>query len=108
VTVSGVVVACRPEDLSGVIDSLDALPWAEVHHTDAAGKLVVSIEARDAGESIARLREIQTLPGVVMAELGGYYVDEEGDEPERISPPPPPTERTTSRRTAKRRREEQS
>jgi nitrate reductase NapAB chaperone NapD len=74
VTISGIVVACRPADLEETADALGALPWAEVHHRDAGGRLVVTIEAEDTDQSMERLREVQGLPRVLMAELAGFYV----------------------------------
>jgi nitrate reductase NapAB chaperone NapD len=80
VNISGIVVACRPQDLAGTTEALDALPWAEVHYTDPRGRLVATIEAADTDESMARLSEIQALPRVLMAELAGYYLDEDGQQ----------------------------
>ncbi len=75
--ISGVVVACRPEHLSAVTDGINALPWAEVHHTDPQGRLVVTVEASDADASIDCVRKLQDLPHVSMAEMAQYCVDEE-------------------------------
>ena len=67
--VSGVVVACRPEHLDPVAEAVEALPWAQVHHRDGQGRLVVTIEAADEDEGAARLRGLQQLEHVVMAEM---------------------------------------
>ena len=75
-TVSGIVMACRPEhldEMSGVVNGLD---WAEVHYTDGGGRLVVTIEAADIHESIERLKELQGLPFAIMAELAEFVVEE--------------------------------
>jgi nitrate reductase NapAB chaperone NapD len=77
VIISGVVVACRSEDAAELSQRIDALPWADVHHRDSTGRLVITIEAADTDESVARVLEIQGLPRVVMAEMAGYYLDEE-------------------------------
>ncbi len=74
--VSGIVVACRPGDIGSVSERIDALPWGEVHHCDPNGRLIVVIEAEDTEESMARLKRVQALPHVLMAELGAYYLDE--------------------------------
>jgi nitrate reductase NapAB chaperone NapD len=76
VTLSGVVVACRPEDVDGVIAAVNAFGWAEVHQTDGRGRLVVTIEARDIEESMDRLTALQALPRVLSAELAQFYVGE--------------------------------
>ena len=46
-TVSGIVVACRPEHLAEMTEAVNAFSWAEVHYTDPKGRLVVTIEADD-------------------------------------------------------------
>ena len=67
--VSGVVVACRPESLDLVAEAVEAFAWAQVHHRDGHGRLVVTIEAADEGEGAARLRDLQQIEHVVMAEM---------------------------------------
>jgi nitrate reductase NapD len=79
VNVSGVVVACRPENLDPVADAVRAFPWAEVHHRDPRGRLVVTIEAADADGCAGRLRELQQLEHVVMAEMAEYVTLPDGD-----------------------------
>jgi len=68
-------MACRPEDLAATIAVVDGLAWASVHHTEPAGRLVVTIEAADVDESIERLKQLQGLPRVLMAELAQYCVE---------------------------------
>jgi nitrate reductase NapAB chaperone NapD len=109
VNISGIVVACRPEDLDGTTEALNALPWIEVHYTDPRGRLVATIEAADTDESMARLVEVQALPRVLMAELAGYYLDEdEQPDSSEAKAASPGADRNSSRRIATRRREEES
>ena len=77
-TVSGIVVACRPDDLTEAKEVLNGLTWAEVHYTDPDGRLVVTIEAEDVEESMDRLKQLQGLPRVLMAELA-EFVEEDDD-----------------------------
>jgi len=72
VNVSGIVVACRPENLDPVAEAVEAFPWAQVHHRDPLGRLVVTIEAANEGQGAARLRDLQQLEQVVMAEFAEY------------------------------------
>ena len=74
-TISGIVMACRPEDLEATASAVDALAWADVHYTDARGRLVVTIEAADVDESMDRLKELQNLPRVLTADLAQYCLD---------------------------------
>jgi nitrate reductase NapD len=74
-TVSGIVMACRPEYLDEMSGAVNGLDWAEVHYTDRGGRLVVTIEAMDIHESMDRLKELQGLPHAIMAELAEFVVD---------------------------------
>ena len=76
VTISGVVVRCRPEDRGPVRAALQALPWADTHQEDESGRLIVTIEAQDVDQSSQRLLEIQSLPRVLSAELASYVIDD--------------------------------
>ena len=64
-TISGIVMACRPEDLAATTQAVQDFAWADVHYTDPRGRIVVTIEADDIDESIDRLEELQGLPRVL-------------------------------------------
>ena len=49
--VSAVVVVCQPESRASLIERIEALPWAEVRHTDE-GRMVVVVEAADTEQSM--------------------------------------------------------
>ena len=74
--ISGVVVASRPEHLATVAEAVDALEWADVHYSDPAGRLVVTVEATGVEDSIARLEALQKLPNVLSAALAEYRLEE--------------------------------
>ena len=74
-TISGVVMACRPEDLMATTEAVDGLAWADVHYTDPKGRVVVTIEAEDMDESIERFKQLQGLPRVLSAALAQYCVE---------------------------------
>ena len=76
-TVSGIVVACRPEHLAEMTRAVNAFSWAEVHYADPNGRLVVTIEADDVEESMGRLKDLQGLPRVLMAELAEFAIEDE-------------------------------
>ncbi len=75
-TVSGIVLACRPENLEEVISEVNALGWAEVHHSDTLGRMVATIEASDIDQSVKRLKQLQALPHVATAELAAYVTED--------------------------------
>ncbi len=76
--ISGVLVASKPEHLAMVTHAVDAIPWADVHYSDPAGRLVVILEADGVDGSIERLEEIQRLPNVLSVSLAEYRF--EGNE----------------------------
>ena len=77
--ISGIVVASRPEHLDVVADAVEAFPWASIHYSDPAGRLVVTLEADGMDDSIARFEALQKLPNVLSASLAEYRL--EGNEP---------------------------
>ena len=77
-TISGIVVACQPGDIDELSQVLNDLPWVDVHYTDPRGRLVVTLEAADVDQSMERLKELQSLPRVLMAELAEYCVEDGG------------------------------
>lgn len=83
-TISGIVLACRPEHLAETREALGAFPWAEIHYSDPAGRMVLTIEAADVDESKDRLEHLQRLPRVLTAELAEYVIenDDHGAEPD--------------------------
>jgi nitrate reductase NapAB chaperone NapD len=76
-TISALLVACAPEHLEEVAARVAGLGWAEVRHRDPAGRLVVTLEARDADESLERFGRIQALPQVLSAALAAVCAEEE-------------------------------
>ncbi|MBW2269905.1 MAG: chaperone NapD [Deltaproteobacteria bacterium] len=78
-TISGIVVACRPEHIDETTLRLNELSWAEVHYTDSDGRLVVTIEADGVEASMDRLKELQKFPRVLMAELAEFVVEDEDE-----------------------------
>jgi nitrate reductase NapD len=74
--ISGVVVASRPEHLAAVTEAVEALPWADVHYSDPAGRLVVTVEADGVAASIERFEALQQLPKVLSTSLAEYWLEE--------------------------------
>jgi nitrate reductase NapAB chaperone NapD len=78
--ISGVLVVAKPAHQEEVRAALAVLPWAEVHHAQPDGRLVITIEAEDGEQATRRLREVQDLPQVMLAEMVQHYVE---SDPER-------------------------
>jgi len=67
--------------------TLDALPGLDVHHVDPpTGRLIITQEAPTVDDEVAGLRRIQSLPGVILAELVLHHIAEESSDDE--VPPP--------------------
>ena len=84
--ISSLVVRVLPERLAAVISGLADMPGAEVHQSDAIGKVVVVLETENQGEIVDRLRAMESLPGVLNVSLIYHHVDDlpAHDHPERL------------------------
>lgn len=76
---SGILVMARPENLLRVAAELNALPGVEVHQQDPVGRLVVVLEADKVRAEADGLRQIQAVPGVLMAEMVFHYFEEDDE-----------------------------
>ncbi len=77
-SVSGLCVTARHEDMEAVEVMLNRLPGIEVHGRDPhSGRLVVVQERCSIEEHKQGLRELQSLPGVLTAELVVHFQDPE-------------------------------
>ena len=78
--ISGVLVVAKPEHQSQVRAALGEFPWAEVHHAQPDGRLVITIEADDTDQATRRLREVKDLPLVMLAEMVQHYVEADPEQ----------------------------
>ncbi len=74
--ISGIRVKTLPDRLAALRADLAALPWAEAHQSDAAGRLIVTVEGADIAEALTRLQAIRELPGVLAADMLIHYCDD--------------------------------
>jgi len=75
-SVSGLCITARPERMAAVEVMLNERPGLEVHARDPqSGRLIAVQECTTVEEHQQRLRELQTLPGVLTAELVLHYKD---------------------------------
>lgn len=80
-SVSGVLVIASPAQQETVPDAIDALGWAEVHQTDGAGRLIVTIEAASSEEGLERLKRVQRIPGVLSVAMVIHCFEDEQSAP---------------------------
>jgi nitrate reductase NapD len=84
---SGILVVAKPGELPKVIEGLGGLQGVEVHQVDeATGRIVVVQEAEAIRDETAGLREIKSLPGVMMAEMVYHYIGEDQEVFNEIPP----------------------
>lgn len=85
-SVSGLCITVRHDDMEAVEAMLNRLPGIEVHGRDPhSGRLVVVQERSSIADHKEGLRELQSLPGVLAAELVLHFQDPE----DRPTPKPP-------------------
>lgn len=67
--ISSVIVHARPDLSARVIDSIHAIAGAEVHASSPDGRLIVTMEADDAGASTRMYESIERTDGVLSVSL---------------------------------------
>jgi nitrate reductase NapD len=73
--IASILVQARPERLSGVEAAIVALAGCEIYGRDPKGKLVVVVDAPDAGALGTMLNSIALLPDVYSASLVFHAID---------------------------------
>jgi len=77
VNVSSIVVQTAKEHLQEVIENINSIDSCEVHFSDPAGKIVVTIEGESISDQMERLKRIQGIPFVFSANLSFSYCEDE-------------------------------
>jgi nitrate reductase NapD len=79
--VSSLLVKVAPANMDAALATLSGSGLCEVHfHDREKGSVVVTIEGRDTGEEMEKLRAIEKLPHVLGAALVYAYSEAELDE----------------------------
>jgi nitrate reductase NapD len=73
--IASILVQARPERLASVETAIVALVGCEIYGRDPIGKLVVVVDAPDAGTLGATLNTIALLPDVYSASLVFHAID---------------------------------
>ncbi len=74
--VSSLIVHGAPELLPAISAAIAILPGAEIHASDAAGKLIVTLETDSDSEISERIEAIRALDGVFAASLVYHQVED--------------------------------
>ena len=78
--IASVIVQVRPDRLADVEAAILALPGCEVHGRDPRGKLIIVVDALDAGALGSTLNTLALLPHVYSASLV-FHAIETGETP---------------------------
>ena len=73
--IASIVVQARPDHLAAVEAAITAFSGCEIHGRDARGKLVVVVDAPDAGSLGTMLNNIALLPDVYSASLVFHAIE---------------------------------
>ena len=84
--ISSLLLRARPERIDDVVRAIGALPAAEVHATDPAGRIIVTLETESEAVIVDAMNRIHTIDGVVSAALVYHEIDTEPDGKTRSSP----------------------
>ena len=76
--IASILVQARPERLASVETAIVALDGCEIYGRDPVGKLVVVVDAPDAGALGTTLNTIALLPDVYSASLVFHAIDAAG------------------------------
>lgn len=76
--ISSAIVSVVPNRREEITRRLCALQGVEIHHRESF-KIVIVVEARDAGEIGSRLAEIATWNGVLSANMVFEQADDDGE-----------------------------
>ncbi|MBC8520165.1 MAG: chaperone NapD [Gammaproteobacteria bacterium] len=75
IQISGVAIRLRPEMMESVKSQLNAIDGLEIHAEDAAGKLAITLEGRDANTMTDSITEIESIDGVII--VNPVYIHDE-------------------------------
>ena len=73
--IASILVQARPQRLASVESAIVALPGCEIYGRDPKGKLVVVVDAPDAGALGSTLNTIALLPDVFTASLVFHAIE---------------------------------
>ncbi len=78
--ISSIVVQTLPQNLDGVIKALKECEVCDYHMHDEKGRVIITIEGKDVGEELEKLRVIEAIPHVISADMQMAYSEDELSE----------------------------
>ena len=77
--ISGILVQCRPENISEIILSIQECDFCDYHLHDDKGKIVVTIEGENTEEELKKLKQLQSFNHIITADMMYSYSEDELD-----------------------------
>ncbi len=75
--IASLLVETQPENVASLIQTINSFPWAEVHHSEQDGRMIVTVEGETSKEDVANFKTIKSLPQVLSASMVEYCFEEE-------------------------------
>ena len=77
--ISSVIIQTLPQNIESVLKAVNESDFCDYEVHNDIGKIVVTLEGKDAGEEIEKLIKIQQIPHVIAADMHMTYSEDELD-----------------------------
>lgn len=77
--ISSIIVQTTPQNVEQLANIFKKSDFCDYHLHNEAGYIIVTIEGEDTGVEIGKLKQIQSVPNVLSAEMHYSYNEEELD-----------------------------
>ena len=77
--ISSIIIQTLPQNIESVLKAINESDFCDYELHNEIGKIVVTLEGKDAGEEIEKLIKIQQIPHVIAADMHMTYSEDELD-----------------------------
>jgi nitrate reductase NapD len=77
--IASLLVQARPEEIPGLKVQLNRLQGIEVHDTDARGRMILTVEAKDDRGLLGAITQIEKTKGVITTSLVYHQIEEDNE-----------------------------
>lgn len=78
--IASLLVQARPEKIPGLSVQFNALEGVEVHDTDARGRMILTVEAKDDRDLLGAIGEVENAKGVITTSLVYHQIEEDHEQ----------------------------
>jgi nitrate reductase NapD len=83
--ISGILVVTAPDNMDATVARLQQMEGIDVHHTDApTGRIIITQEAETIHDEVDGLKQIRTLPGIILAEMSYHHFEEDHSNADQL------------------------